>query len=223
MDTEQKKQAELKIPLKEKLKSIPEIFGIKLNEEPNYKVLSTDGDFEIRHYSEQLIAKISLKGMTFDHFRTQAFKRLATYIFEGNDRKVDIPMTTPVMDQHNGGEKTPKQIAMTSPVYQEESDESGWTMAFILPKEFNLSNAPRPLDDSITLEEVLPYEVAVLKYSGNNTLEKIKEHERKLAEWMKDQTQVHMKGRFMVAQYDAPFVIPFFKKNEIQVKIETIH
>jgi hypothetical protein len=223
MNTDQKKQDTPNIPLKEKLKSIPEVFGIRVNEEPDYKVLSADGDFEIRRYSEQLVAKVSFKGMPFESFRSQAFKKLAAYIFQGNDKNVDIPMTSPVIDQHNGGVKTPNQIAMKSPVYQEESEDSGWTMSFILPKEFNLSNAPRPLDSKVIIEEVLPYEVAVISYSGNNTLEQIKLHERKLADWIKDQPQVHMKGRFMVAQYDAPFVIPFLKRNEIQVRIETIH
>ncbi len=34
----------LQIPLVEKLKSIPEIFGVRLNEEPNYEVVKKDGD-----------------------------------------------------------------------------------------------------------------------------------------------------------------------------------
>lgn len=211
------------IPLKEKLKSIPEIFGIRLNEEPDYKVISTDGDFEIRRYSNQVVAKVSMKGKTFDDFREAAFKKLANYIFAGNRENKTIPMTSPVMEEHGTGENIPNQIAMRSPLYQEETDEGGWTMSFILPKEFNWREAPAPSDSDIKLEEVEPYEVAVLTYSGNNTLEKVKAHERKLADWLKTQPQIKMKGKFMVAQYDAPFVIPFFKKNEIQVRLEPLH
>lgn len=214
---------ELKIPLKEKLKSIPEIFGIKVNEEPEYRVISTDGDFEVRQYSKQLIAKVSMKGLSFDDFREAAFKKLANYIFKGNEANLSIPMTSPVIEQHGSGENIPNQIALKTPLFQQETEEGGWTMSFILPKEFTLKNAPRPKDNDVTLEEIAPYEVAVHSYSGNNTLEKIKTHERHLSEWLKSRPQLNIKGKFMVAQYDAPFVIPLFKRNEIQVKLESLH
>jgi len=214
---------DLQIPLKEKLKSIPEIFGIRVNEEPEYRVISTDGDFEVRQYSRQVIAKVSMKGLPFDDFREAAFKKLANYIFKGNKANESIPMTSPVMEQHGSGENIPNQIAMKTPLFQQETEEGGWTMSFILPKEFTLKDAPKPDDSDISLEEVAPYEVAVHSYSGNNSLEKIKTHERHLADWLKSQPQLKMQGKFMVAQYDAPFVIPLFKRNEIQVRLESLH
>lgn len=215
--------SELHIPLKEKLKSIPETFGIRLNEEPHYDVLKKDGDFEIRRYDHQLIAKISMQGMTFDDFREAAFKKLANYIFEGNEDNEAIPMTSPVIEQHGVDVKKSRMIPMTSPVFQQENEPGGWTMSFILPKDYTLENAPKPEDSSITLEEVQPYLVACVCYSGNNTLENVKEHERQLAQWLKKQPNIQSTERFMVAQYDAPFVIPFLKRNEIQVKIDNMH
>ncbi len=216
--------SELHIPLKERLKTIPEAFGIRVNEEPEYDIITQDGHFEIRHYEKQIVAKITMQGMTFDSFREAAFKKLANYIFEGNDAHKSIPMTSPVMEQHVGpGVKNPKMIPMTSPVLQQQNEPGGWTMSFILPETYTLSSAPKPKDPDITIEEVAPYLVACVCYSGNNTLENIKEHERQLAQWLKKQTNIQSSERYMVAQYDAPFVIPFFKKNEIQVRIDNIH
>lgn len=210
---------ELNVPLKEKLKSIPEVFGIRVNEEPSYKVLKTDGDFEIRSYEKQLIAKITMHGMSFDYFREHAFEKLADYIFEGNSKKESIPMTAPVIHQHGKGE----QVPMRSPVYQEETNAGVWSMWFILPKEYTLSTAPKPKNSDIVLEEIEPYEVACISYTGHNSVDKIKSHERDLAAWLTKHTEYAPTGKYMIAQYDAPFVIPFLKKNEIQVKLKYLH
>ena len=209
---------ELHVHLKEKLKSIPETFGIRLNEEPIYKVLRKDGDFEVRHYPKQLIAKVTLHGMSYDYFREHAFELLAAYIFEGNESKKAVPMTSPVLT-----EKSHDQIAMTSPVLQHEDPSGAWTMSFILPKEFTLATAPKPNNPEIQLEEVEPYEAASVTYTGNNNLKNIEEHKKLLADWVSKQPELDVVGHFFIAQYDAPFVIPFLKRNEIQVKIKTIH
>ena len=206
------------VTLKEKIKSIPETFGIRLNEEPTYTVLKKDGDFEIRHYPKQLIAKVTLHGMSYDYFREHAFEKLAAYIFEGNHSKESIPMTSPVLT-----EKTTQQIPMTSPVLQHEDPNGAWTMSFILPKEYTLATAPKPNNPEIELEEVEAYNAAVVTYSGNNKIDKIESHKKELGEWVKSQPEIAPNGHYFIAQYDAPFVIPFFKKNEIQIKINTVH
>lgn len=218
MNHEEESQ-KLHVPLKEKLKSIPEMFGIRVNEEPIYKVLKTDGDFEVRRYEKQLIAKITMHGMSFDYFREHAFEKLADYIFEGNTKNKNIAMTAPVMHEHGLGEK----VSMTSPVYQEETEAGIWTMSFILPKEYTLETAPQPRNNHITLEEVEPFEVACVSYSGHNSIDKIKMHERQLAAWLIEHSEYVPTGKYMIAQYDAPFVIPFLRKNEIQVKLKYLH
>lgn len=209
---------ELKIPLKEKLKSIPEALGIRVNEEPIYKVLKKDGDFEVRHYPKQLRAKVTLHGMSFDFFREEAFKKLATYIFEGNESQKSMPMTSPVLEL-----KETEQIPMTSPVLQHEDPNGSWTMSFILPEEYNLQNAPRPKNPEIILEEIEAYDCAVVTYSGNNKTQKIESHKKELKEWLSQQTGLTPEGAFFIAQYDAPFVIPFMKRNEVQVKVNLVH
>lgn len=218
METNKNETDKLHIPITEKLKSIPETFGIRVNEEPIYNVLKKDGDFEVRHYPRQLIAKITLHGMSYDYFREHAFKKLAAYIFEGNEENKSVPMTSPVLT-----EKKTEQIPMTDPVLQHEDPNGAWTMSFILPKEYTLATAPKPHDPDIVLEEVEPYNAAVVTYSGNNKLSKIEEHKKELQEWIGKQQELSMSGHFFIAQYDAPFVVPFFKRNEVQVKVNTVH
>lgn len=218
METNNTESEKLHIPLKEKLKSIPETFGIRVNEEPIYKVLKKDGDFELRHYPKQLIAKVTLHGMSYDYFRENAFEKLAAYIFEGNQSKESVPMTSPVLT-----EKKSELLPMTDPVLQHEDPSGAWTMSFILPKEYTLATAPKPKNAEIVLEEVEPYDAAVITYSGNNKVSKIEEHKKELGEWVGKQSGLAMSGHYFIAQYDAPFVVPFLKRNEVQVKIITLH
>lgn len=195
---------ELNIPLKEKLKTIPEFFGIRVNEEPDYEVLQKDGDIEIRKYPELLLAKVSIgPTRSIESFKEIAFKSLANYIFQGNDET--------------------KSIAMTAPVLLGRNEFGDWEMSFVLPKELDLTTAPNPDDSKVVLCTREPQMVAVISYSGNDKVQNIKKHERKLSEWLKDQPNIQTSERFFIAEYDAPFVIPFMKKNEIHVRVDHIH
>jgi SOUL heme-binding protein len=196
------KANELHIPLKEKIKSIPEAFGIRVNEEPEYKVLRKDREFEIRHYERQLWAKITIQSFSYEEFKNEAFTRLATYIFDGKDHE---------------------PIAMTAPVLLEQVGAQAWSMSFILPEQYSLCTAPKPKDGQISIEEINSYNVAVVTYSGNNDLGKIKLHQEELKQWLKLQNDFRPEGNFITAQYDAPFVIPFLKKNEIHIKVDKVH
>jgi hypothetical protein len=73
----------IEIPLSEKMKAIPGFFGIRLTEEPEYKVLKQEDDFEVREYGELLLAT-TLTGSTYETSSKKSFMRLANYIFGGN-------------------------------------------------------------------------------------------------------------------------------------------
>lgn len=195
----QNKPDSIQIPFTEKLKSIPEVFGIRLNEEPEFEVIKRDGPVELRRYSKQLRASITLQQRNYEEFCEDAFRILASYLFGENQSGKKIPMTSPVLIQPN-------------------IDQS-WTMSFILPARCNFQNLPEPIHSDIRLKYVDSYEAVALSYTGNNTPNKIKANQEILAKWLLSHKFVRKDGPFIVAQYDAPFVIPFLKKNEIQVKI----
>lgn len=207
-------QTEPQIPFTEMLKSVPEFFGIRMNEEPAYEVLETSDDVEVRRYEPQTLAAITLKAQDFDAFREAAFKRLANYIFKGNDKKESIEMTSPVI-QHEKGEV----LLLTNAVAGGPMPEAGWTMSFILPKNFTLANAPKPLDSEIKLYEKTTETVAALRYGGNNDLEKAHDYQEQLQAWLASNEKWQSNGEVYFAQYDAPFVIPIFKRNEVLVPV----
>ncbi len=188
------------IPIKEKLKSIPEMLGIRLNEEPPYESVEKEGDFEIRVYQKQLRASVTIENRPFDEFREKAFDTLTEYVYGENSEIID----------------------MTSPALLSQTSDNSWTMSIVLPEKFSLKDMPKPLNPDIQISEVKATDVAVYCYHGNNSLEKIETHKKELLDWLDKHPKYEAAGEASAAQYDAPFVIPFMKKNEIHVPIRSI-
>ncbi len=188
------------IPIKEKLKSIPEMLGIRLHEEPRYETVEKDGDFEIRVYQKQLRASVTIENMPFDEFREKAFDILTEYIYGENSKIID----------------------MTSPVLQSQTSDNSWTMSVILPEKISLGDVPKPLNPDIQISEVKAADVAVYSYHGTNSLAKIEAHKKELLDWLDKHPKYEAAAEASAAQYDAPFVISFMKKNEIHVPIRSI-
>ncbi|MBC7711895.1 MAG: heme-binding protein [Rhizobacter sp.] len=209
-------QSQLSIPLSEKLKGIPGIFGIRLGEEPLYEVIQSIGDKEIRKYRPFITASISVNG-SFEEARKEAFFCLANYIFGKNKDKIQLKMTAPVLQ-----EETSDYIPMTSPVLQEPT-QNGWTMSFVLPLEYTLASAPTPKDKRIHLSKNQERFVATLRYSGINDLDKIRKHSAELIQWLSKSFIYRPVGEIQSAQYDGPATIPFLRKNEIHLEVTKAH
>ncbi|MBC8087599.1 MAG: heme-binding protein [Phycisphaerae bacterium] len=200
----------VKLPLKEMLKGIPGIFGIRLDEEPKYTLIRKEGSVEIRRYAPTLIAQVSVAG---DHEAAvdEGFNKLAKYIFGENTHEADLAMTAPVYQEQG------VQLSMTAPVYHEQQSDA-WIISFVISEKFTLQTAPKPVDDSIRLVELPERTIAVLEYSGTNGEEKMRSAEAELRAWLQS-SGVRPTSEIRWAQYDPPFAIPFFRKNEAQVEI----
>lgn len=195
----------LNIPLSEKLKSIPGIFGIRLGESPLYSVMLSEGDKEIRKYNPFILATITING-PFEKARKEAFLGLANYIFGKNKDNKHLKMTAPVLQ----GE-TSELIPMTSPFIQVPTG-AGWSMSFILPMQYTLATAPTPQDKRIQLHKKPEHVVAALRYSGVNTEEKIRKYSAELTRWLSKKHLFNPIGEIQSAQYDGPSTIPFLRK-----------
>lgn len=221
----QNEKEELNIPISEMLKSIPEFFGIHLNEKPEFQVLKKVGDVELRSYSELTIASVTLSG-DFDSFRERAFRKLAGYLFGKNSAAKGIEISSVELGEEvkkvaSEPEGEAEQMAMTAPVLQQETAR-GWVMSFVLPKKYTEATAPVPLDSAVKISTIPSRTVAVLQYSGNNTEEKMKEQLAKLRKWVSSDPAYSLVSEPFCAQYDAPFVIPFLKTNEVQAEVRIL-
>ena len=205
-----------KLPLKEMIKSIPGVVGIRLEEKPKFDKLGKEGDVQLRRYHPMLVAEVTIRG---DHATAvdKGFDILAKYIFGENSAKAEMSMTNPVLQEQESAEDT--TLEMTAPVFQER-EESGqsWRIAFVIPAKFTLETVPKPLDKDIQLVEIPAATVAVVEYSGNNTEEHMEEAATTLKTWLLSSGRLAL-SPIRFAQYDAPFTIPFLKRNEAQMDV----
>jgi DNA gyrase inhibitor GyrI len=203
-------------PVSEVLKNVVGIFGLRLNEEPRYEVKERIGDVEIREYKPYAIATTKVEG-DHDEASRIAFQRLADYIFGKNAENKQLSMTAPVFQEKEA--QVSEDYDFSKPTFFHERHGSGWLMSFVLPSKYTRSTAPRPLDDHITIEENIPGLVAVLSYSGDNTLERAEEKMAELSKWLLHHDKFDAMSEPRTAQYDAPNAISFLKKNEIHVSV----
>lgn len=186
-------------------------FGIRTEKEPEYKLVLKDGLKSIRSYSGYVVVKTQQTGDMREKEK-ESFYKLFNYISGKNKAREKIPMTAPVL-QAQGSQKIP----MTAPVFQQAKDK-GWEMAFILPKQYSLHNAPVPVDNSLTLDYVDPKLVGVIRYTGEISESRMKSLFAELKLWLEHEGYQAISD-FRSARYDPPFTLPLLRRSEIHVDV----
>ena len=167
-------------------------------EEPEYEILSVHKGFEVRKYSKSVQARLLTPGNGWSG-SSGGFRRIAGYIF--------------------GGNQSNQRIAMTAPVQMWDTD-GGSMMSFTMPSEHAIEDLPSPNDSEVEIAEVDEYVVAVLGFSGFSRTSKAKRLMAKLAD-MVESEGLTPSGPFVLAVYDNPgTTLPFMRRNEIHLPIE---
>jgi len=188
-------------------------------EEPAFEVIKTEGDVELRHYSPFIIAETFIKeAKSRNAASNTGFRRLFNYITGDNSNQEKIAMTAPVIqaDEKAKGVK----IDMTAPVQQKQTDNE-WQIAFVLPDNFTMDTAPIPSDPTIKLRQVEPRTMAVLRFSGRWSDKNIRKHEDLLLTQLAAM-DLRLIGETEFAAYNAPFALPFMRRNEVMIEVQTI-
>jgi hypothetical protein len=166
-------------------------------ENQKYRVVKKEAQYEIRFYPVATFAKIYSSGTDYKSVANSGFKKLAGYIFGGNDQN--------------------KSIAMTSPVRMEMS-EKGSTMSFVMPEKYQESDLPKPKDSGVHIVKSSPQYVAVIRFGGYADDEKIKSKRDELMQLIKIKG-IKITGDFTFLGYNAPFQF-WGRKNEVVIPIE---
>jgi DNA gyrase inhibitor GyrI len=179
--------------------------------EPTNKVLSRNDGYEVREYAGYLVAETTVSGPWKDALN-EGFRRLFSYISGNNEGRAKVAMTAPVLSG------APEKVAMTAPVLQETGTGETQIVSFIAPASYTLETIPVPKDPRIRIRQVQPFTAAVLRYGGWTGPETI---ERKTGELrsMLSRDGLTPVPPFLSAQYNPPWTIPPFRRNEIIVRI----
>ncbi len=179
-------------------------------EKPDYKVIQTERNIEIRQYEPMIIAEVEVDGKREDAIR-EGFRLIADYIFGNNTVQRDISMTAPVQQQES------QKIAMTAPVQQQSTGRS-WQISFVMPSKYSMETLPEPKNDRVRLKEIMTKKFVVIKFSGTNSNENVTEHENQLMNYI-EANQIKIIDSPKYAFYNAPWTLPFMRRNEVMIEI----
>lgn len=184
------------------------VFGIRGGtEEPAHSTVERLGDVEIRRYGPRMAAETTVPGDATSA-RGEGFRRLAGYIFGGNQGRTHIEMTAPVAQ--SGG-----RIAMTAPITQ-SSAEAGWVIRFFLPA--SLTDPPKPNDSRVRVMSIPEETVAVLRFSGLATDTVVAAQRAALFTTLAG-THWRAAGDPVTWYYDPPWTLPPLRRNEVALPV----
>jgi effector-binding domain-containing protein len=162
-------------------------------EEPEYRLIQSDGIVEVRDYDSIVVAE-SVVDADFQKAGNKAFRNLFNYISDNN-------------------------IKMTAPVTQ-ESVGNDWAVRFVMPKEFTIDSLPEPQSANVTMKVLPPRRVAVVRYSGSWSSDNYREHLSELTRWVEAEGYA-ITGDAVWARYNGPFSLWFMRRNEIHLPVQT--
>lgn len=103
---------------------------------------------------------------------------------------------------------------MTTPVISQDN-----YMAFVIPSTYNKNNIPMPLDEKVKIKIEPERKLAVLRFSGYTTNNKIKKFTGKLFQELKS-NNIQTISEPIIMRYNSPLAPPFIRRNEVGVEID---
>lgn len=174
--------------------------GLRTSEEHDFLVLLEEGPYEVRSYSPSVQASTRVMETHRDPMGV-GFRRLAGYIFGGNDREEPIAMTIPVRT-HRGT----------------AADEAALRMSFVIPRERRLEDLPTPDDPRVRLAEAAGGPVAVLRYRGIPRRSDLGRLGPGLRAWVAEKGLAPA-GDLEQVFFDPPWTLPFLRRNELHLPV----
>lgn len=167
-------------------------------EEPAHTTEKLTKDVEIRHYGDRIAAQTTVSADE-ESARNVGFRRLAGYIFGGNNDR--------------------EKVAMTAPVAQESRSKGEWVIQFFMPSEKTMDTLPVPNAGDVELVQVPPATVAVHKFNGIPSKRAVASHTKQLMDTLGElgfETTDAPAAWF----YDPPWTVPALRRNEIAVPVK---
>lgn len=181
-------------------------------EQPDYELITSKENIEIRDYPPMILAEVEVSGERKEAI-SAGFKILADYIFGNNTSNKKMEMTAPVTNELN------EKIAMTAPVLQEKRMDK-WKVRFVMPKKYSLETLPKPNSKDVSLIALPARRFAVIRFSGLADNESIKLHTDELEAYI-IAGKLKPIGGTVLAFYNPPWTLPFLRRNEVMIELDS--
>lgn len=173
------------------------IMSLNKTEEQKYSVVLKEKDFEIRFYPSATLATINSNAKTYKDLSGPGFRKLAGYIFGGNE--------------------TNTSISMTSPVHMNINDSVS-SMSFVMPSSYTQENLPKPNDPNVLIHKTPEEYVAVMRFGGFASDQDLVFYSKKLNDILEEKG-ISAYGNARYLGYNPPYQL-INRRNEIIVSIE---
>ena len=171
-------------------------------ESAEYKVIESDGKFEVREYPDLMLVSTTTKLDT--QGRDGSFMKLFSYI--------------------SGANETKQKISMTTPVFMGNDKDTSVQMGFVMPKDVATKGVPKPTGEQVDVRKRVGGRFAVVRFSGQLTSKQAKDAEAKLRAWMEAKGLVaddSAEGSGVeTAGYDPPFTPGPLRRNEVLIRLK---
>jgi len=173
------------------------IISTEKAEEQKYTVVLPNEEFEIRFYPSATLATVYSEAKTYKELSGPGFRKLAGYIFGGNESETKISMTSPV---------------------QMNINDSISEMSFVMPTGYNLDNLPKPNDAKVIVHKTKDEYVAAIKFGGFASDKDIQNYSEKLKNLLLAKGIIYY-GNFRFLGYNPPFQL-VGRRNEIIISVK---
>ncbi len=163
-------------------------------ETPAYKIIRSEGKFEIRDYPSLTVAATAMEGAEMNG----SFGRLFRFIAGGNAKS--------------------QKIAMTAPVLIDSASEKR-TMSFIMPDATVQQGVPEPASGNVALQKIAAARFATFRFSGGRGAQNEVKALAQLQAWLKAQG-LSGQGAPLFAYYDPPWTPLFMRRNEVLIRLQ---
>lgn len=174
-------------------------------EEPDYRTLATDGDFQIREYPALTVAETTVHGQRAKALGA-GFRVIADYIFAKSRDGEKLPMTVPVM-QDSGD-----PMASDPPLF-DDALEGGWRTRFVMTAGREVGDLPPP-PEGVDLVELAPRRVGVVSFAGRPGDRGLAEQEDRLRGWLARRGETS-EAEPEYAFYNSPVIPGPLRRNEV--------
>ena len=165
-------------------------------EKQKYEVIHKNEDLEIRFYPSATLATVYSTASSYAELSGSGFRKLAGYIFGGNENDT--------------------KIAMTAPVHMDINDSLS-SMSFVMPAAYRMENLPEPNDTKVRLHRTEDEYVAAVRFRGYASDREIG-HYSEILRGLLDEEGIQHYGPFRYLGYNPPYQ-PFGRRNEIIVSV----
>jgi hypothetical protein len=164
-------------------------------ETASYEVIKAlSNKIEIREYKNMVLATIS----TDEESQNNNFRTLFKFISGGNEEQQEIKMTTPVFQQNINNKQS---------------------MSFVMPDRFVKGDIPKPNNKNIKIELLENTKFIVIGFSGRATDNNFNKYQKVLERAIEENDLKADLSTPINAYYNAPWTIPFFKRNEVLFRL----